>query len=133
MAAATTLYFDPDLHPDDTLQSFNEFIQRFELRYDAQYPDPPKVSLDAAIEDWKLEHDDAKPFVDEYDNIRAEWRSCGETSRHILIQTTLADWKVAEKDETTRTKANWEYFVQKCKVITNPLRISRQSIINFDH
>ena len=38
------LYFDPDLHPDDTLMAFNEFVQDFELRYDAKYTDPSKVS-----------------------------------------------------------------------------------------
>ena len=49
-----TLCFDPNIHPDDTLKCFNEFIQSYELRYDAEYPDPPKVSLDAAIERWKF-------------------------------------------------------------------------------
>ena len=41
--STSTLYFDPDLHPDDTLRAFDEFIQSFELCYDAQYPDPGKV------------------------------------------------------------------------------------------
>jgi hypothetical protein len=54
MTSTSKLYFDPDLHPDDTLRAFDEFIQSFELRYDAQYPDPPKTSLDGAIERWKL-------------------------------------------------------------------------------
>ena len=58
MTSTSTVYFDPDLHPDDTLRAFDEFIQNFELRYDAQYPDPPKTSLDAAIERWKLANDD---------------------------------------------------------------------------
>ena len=44
-SSTSTLYFNPDLHPDDTLRAFDEFIQTFELRYDAQYPDPPKTSL----------------------------------------------------------------------------------------
>ena len=26
----------------------------FKLQYDAQYPDPPKISLDAAIARWKI-------------------------------------------------------------------------------
>ncbi len=53
MASGNTLHFDPDLHPDDTLKAFNDFIQSFYLRYEAQYPDPPKVSIDVAIERWK--------------------------------------------------------------------------------
>ena len=44
-----TLYFDPDAHPEDTLKVFNEFCDTFILRYNALYPDPPKVSMDAAI------------------------------------------------------------------------------------
>ena len=52
--ARLRLFFDPDDHPENTLKAFQEFIQRFELRYDALYPDPPKVSLEAAIERWKI-------------------------------------------------------------------------------
>ena len=71
MTSTSTLYFDPDLHPDDTLRAFDEFIQSFELRYDAQYPDPPKTSLDAAIERWKLANDDKKPTLDDYASVNS--------------------------------------------------------------
>ena len=47
------LFFDPDQYPEDTLKAFEEFTQLFELGYDAQFPDPPKVSMDAAIDRWK--------------------------------------------------------------------------------
>ena len=50
----TTLSFDPDCHPEDTLKASDDFIQRFELRYDAQFPNPPKGFLNAAIKWWKL-------------------------------------------------------------------------------
>ena len=64
--AASTLYFDPDCHPDDTLKAFNEFVTDFELRYAA---DPPKVSLDAALNRWKITNEDAKISPDVYDSI----------------------------------------------------------------
>ena len=48
--ARSRLFFDPDEHPESTLKAFQEFVQRFNLRYDALYPDPPKVSLEAAVE-----------------------------------------------------------------------------------
>ena len=48
------LFFDPDQHPEDTLKAFEEFPQLLELRHDAQFPDPPKVSMDAAIDRWKV-------------------------------------------------------------------------------
>ena len=34
------IFFDPSEHPDDTLKAFDEFIELFQLRYDAQFPDP---------------------------------------------------------------------------------------------
>ena len=123
MASNSTLYFDPDLHPDDNLRAFDKFIQCFELRYDAQYPDPPKISLDSAIERWKLEHDDTKPTVAEYDNIRAEWRSKDRGAKLLGIFSSkrlFADWKVAEQDESKRAKANWEYFKLKMQNYYKP-------------
>ena len=37
-----------------TLKAFVEFVQDFELRYAATYPDIPKVSLDAAVQRWRI-------------------------------------------------------------------------------
>jgi len=51
--AVAKLFFDPDEHPDQTLKAFEEFILDFSLRYEALYPDPPKVSLESAIQRWK--------------------------------------------------------------------------------
>ena len=36
------------------LKAFQEFIQCFQLWYNALYPDPPKESLEAAIKQWKI-------------------------------------------------------------------------------
>ncbi|CAB4021524.1 Hypothetical predicted protein, partial [Paramuricea clavata] len=86
----------------------------FELRYDAQYPDPPKTSLDAAIERWKLANDDKKPTLDDYDNIRDEWRSKDRVTKLLGIFSSkrlFADWKVAEPDDSKRAKVTWKYFV----------------------
>ena len=46
--------FDPQQHPEGTLKAFDDFVQQFELRYRTQYPDPPKVSLDAVLAHWKI-------------------------------------------------------------------------------
>ncbi len=112
-ASASTLYFDPDLHPHDTLRTFDEFIQSFTLQYDAQYHDPPKVSLDAAISRWKLINDDKKPTVDDYDNIRDEWRSKDRVAILLGIFSSkrlLADWKVAEPDESKKKQSDVGIF-----------------------
>ena len=39
------MFFDPYKHPEDTVKAFDKFTQVFELRYEAQFPDPPKVSM----------------------------------------------------------------------------------------
>ena len=77
---STALYFVPDIYPDDTLKAFNEYIQLYELRYDAQYPDPPKVS-----QRWKLtaEAKDMKIDLEQYDAIREEWWSKDEVSKML--------------------------------------------------
>lgn len=39
------LHFNPDLHPDNTLKKFKEFMQTYHLRYEVQYQIPQKVAL----------------------------------------------------------------------------------------
>ena len=51
-----SLQFDPDQHPHATLKAFNEFIEQYEFRYEAQYPEPPKSIMDGAILQWKSTH-----------------------------------------------------------------------------
>ena len=72
--SAAALYFDPDCHPDDTLKAFNEFVIDFELRYAANYPDPPKVSIDAAVSRWKVGHEETMS-PDQYDALVDAWKS----------------------------------------------------------
>ena len=48
--ADRTPIFNPEDHPADTLKAFNEFTTTFEFRYEAEFPDPPRVSMDTAIE-----------------------------------------------------------------------------------
>ena len=48
----SSLFFDPELHPEYTLKAFLEFTQRFILQYNTQFPDRPKVPLELAIERW---------------------------------------------------------------------------------
>ena len=72
------LFFDPDKHPEDTLKAFDKFTQAFELRHEAQFPDPHKVSIYAAIERWKFAHTttanpNPKPNLAQYDEIWEEW------------------------------------------------------------
>ena len=85
------LFFDPDQHPEDTLKSFEQFIQSFELRYYAQYPDPPKVSLEAAIERWKITHtvkgstEQPRPTLEQYDEICEDWQSKDKVAKFLSL------------------------------------------------
>ena len=68
------LYFEPDEHPENMFTAFQEFIQYFQLPYDAMYLDPLKVSLEVAMELWKitaatLENESSKPLLEQLDKI----------------------------------------------------------------
>ena len=125
MAERNSLVFDPDLHPDDTLKAFNEFIQTFELRYEATYPDPPKSSLDVAIERWRITQaaEDVKPTIEQYDNIREEWQSKDKVTKFLGIYSSkrfYSDWKMAEQDENRRKGMKWETFIEKMQAYYKP-------------
>ena len=83
----TDLYFDPDLFPNDLLKAFSEFIQDFVLRYEAKFPDPPKASLDTALERWKLLNR-KKPTIEEYDSIVEEWRNRDKVAKFLGIYSS---------------------------------------------
>ena len=101
--SSTLLSFNPDDDPASTLKSFNEFIQLFELRYDAVYLDPPKVSLDAALHRWKIENTsdevpDPKPTLIQYDTMRNQWQSKDKVAKFLGIFSSPrfhADWHMA--------------------------------------
>ena len=46
------LQFNLDRFPHATLKAFNEFIEQYEFRYEAQYPEPPKHAIEACITKW---------------------------------------------------------------------------------
>ena len=122
------VFFNPDDHPEDTLKAFEEFTKIFNLRYDAQYPDPPKVSLEAAIERWKVTNTtdakpNPKPNLEQYDKICSDWKQkdkvaklLGMFSSHKLYE----DWCVAQPDENERAKAKWPEFMRTMKEYYKP-------------
>ena len=126
--SSNQIYFDPDEHPEDTLKSFDEFVKVFSLRYDAQYPDPPKVSLESAIERWKITNttetiQNPKPDLDQYDKICSGWRAkdkvtklLGMFSSHKLYE----DWCIAEPEGSARDKAKWNDFVTTMRTYYKP-------------
>ena len=90
MEPRSNIFFDPDEHPEDTLKAFEEFIKVFSLRYDAQYPDPPKVSLESAIQRWKVmniteQNKAPTPSVEQYDKICIEWKEKDKVKKLLGI------------------------------------------------
>ena len=43
--------------------------------YDAQYCNPPKATMDTAIEQWKYCHPAMKLDISKYDDMRLDWIS----------------------------------------------------------
>ena len=84
------LFFDPTAHPDETLKAFDDFTQAFELRYEAQFPDPPKVSLDAALNRWVVANTseatpNPKPTLEQYDEVVNTWQSKDKISQFLCM------------------------------------------------
>ena len=112
------LFFNPDAHPTDTLKAFNEFCVRFELRYDAQFTDPPKTAMDAALARWVIENTtttvtNPRPDVETYDTISDTWKSKDKVSKILGLFSSPrlhSDWVAAQRDEAVRKKATWTVF-----------------------
>ena len=104
------VFFDPDDHLENTLKDFQEFIQPFALHYDALYPDPLKVSLEAAIEGWKImeatpENSSPKPNLKKFDNLCKHTKACDKLSKFLGIYSSkrlYTDWCMAASEEKTR-------------------------------
>jgi len=84
-------------------------------RYSAMYPDPPKVSLDSAIQDgrwkmemmehrWKFGNDNVNPSMDQYDAIVEEWKSRDMKSTH---QRLHSDWMMVMSSKKARKSIIW--------------------------
>ena len=123
--ALPTIYFDPDKHPDATLKAFNKFIKSFELQYDALYPEPPKISLETAIERWKLSQEDEKNRMtgEQFDEIKEGLRSADRVTKLLGMFSSkrlYQDWVTAEPSEKNRKGAKWGTFLAKMKEFYKP-------------
>ena len=134
-----TLFFDPDQHPEGTLKAFEEFIQIFQLRYNAQYPGPPRVSLEAAIERWKFVNtmegsSPQRPNLDQYDQIQEEWRNKDRVAKLLGMFSSnrlYTDWCVAQPKENDRTQAGWPDFIVAMRKYYKPTENSTLKNFHF--
>ena len=107
------IMFDPNKHSNDTCKAFKAFCTRFELRYHAQYPDPPPSAMESSVQRWKIVNPGANITLDQYDHLKAQWKS-QDMVRKVLgmfsSERLFSDWEIAEPDQTVRSNATWEAF-----------------------
>ena len=135
---SATLLFDPDAHPDNTLKAFNEFCVTFVLRYNALYPDPPKVSMDSALARWKItaataDNANPTPTVAQYDQVRDEWRSKDKVTKFLGLfssQRFQTDWIAAQPDETHPAHSP---FLHLLHVVGRPCATARTELAKSPH
>ena len=117
-----TLQFDPDAHPHNTLKAFNEFVEQFEFRYDAQYPQPPKALKEEAIADWKAANGDADPSAAQTKTLVNTIISKDKVRKLLGFFATVRlqqDWKAAEPVATNRD-CEWKDFLKKMRDYYKP-------------
>ena len=96
-----SLQFDPDKYPHATLKAFNDFIEQFEFRYNAQYLEPSKYAIDNAILKWKVSNNNRELTEKDIDTIRNEWISKDKVRKLLGFFSSLRlqqDWKAAESN-----------------------------------
>ena len=126
--ADQSLIFNPEEHTSDTLKSFDDFKTNFEFRYAAEFPDPPKVSMDSAIERWKYanttdENTNPKPTIQQYDEIRDQWIQKDMVTKFVGLfssQRLREDWQAAEPNDGVRKQATWQDFITKMRAYYKP-------------
>ena len=126
------LQFDPDSYPHATLKAFNEFVEQYEFRYNAQYPEPPKTVMDNATLKWKSEHEDADPSAAQKLDIRKEIVAHDKVRKLLGFFATKRlqqDWKAAEPIEANRD-CTWTQFLAKMRAYYKPTENS--TLRNFE-
>ena len=94
------------VYSDNTLKKFKEFIQTYQLRYEALHSDSPKVSMDSAIQKWKLVNPESKLDMNLYGS---EWIHKDMAANFLGIFSlaiTFDDRQKAITDERDRKKTS---------------------------
>ena len=123
MQRSSSVQFNPDDYPHATLKAFNEFIEQYEYRYEAQYPDPPKHAIENAVASWKVEHEDNNPSAEQNKAIRAAWTSKDMVRKLLGFFASVRlqqDWKAAEPDKDVARTCSWEDFLIKMRAYYKP-------------
>ena len=118
----TNLQFDPDLHPHSTLKAFNEFIEQYEFRYEAQYPEVPRSVHETALLIWQGANGGDDPTAEEKVDIMEDTVSKDKVRKLLGFFASIRaqqDWKAAEPIEANR-KCSWSHYLTKMREYYRP-------------
>ena len=100
------------------VESIPGLYSSFPFMYDTLYPDPPKVSLEAAIEWWKItaapENASPKSSLEQFDETCEQTKSCNKVSKFLGMYSSnrlYTDWCMAVPEEKTKN-TQWCDFVK---------------------
>ena len=135
------LFFNLDQHPEDTLKAFEEFTHLLELRYDAQFPDLPNVSMDAVIDRWKVANttenkQNPRPDLAAYDAIRNDWRSKDKVANFLGMFSSsrlYSDWCAIKPDDLERKTSKWDEFLAAMRLYYKPTENVTFKNFIFEH
>ena len=122
-----SLFFDPDGHPEGTLKAFTGVTKQFKSRYNAQDPDVPRVVLDAAIQQWKIEYatadgTESRLTIAKYE-ICDNWCSKDTVAKFLGMLSSsrmYTDWQIEQPDESIRNNSTWDNFLKTMKKYYKP-------------
>ena len=129
----SSIIFNPDDYPHDTLKAFNQFVEQFEFRYEAQYPEIPKHIYEMELENWKIDKGVTEVPDKSKVQIRQSSKSKDKVRKLLGFFCSIRmqqDWKAAEPDADKRSGCTWDYFLSKMRAFYKPTENS--TIRNFE-
>ena len=124
--SSNLLFFDPE----NTLKAFNEYMELFELRYNAQFLDQPKMLLDSALKRWKIvnateQNPNPWPTLDQYDKIKEDWQAKDRLTKFLGVFSSArlhSNWQFTMRNEKARKIATWKDFPSAIKEYYKPMQ-----------
>ena len=104
------------------MKAFNEFIEQYESRYEAQYPEHPKHAIEACITKWTATTK-KEPAHTDIEFIKNTWISKDQVKKLLGFFVTtrlIQDWKAAETNEVLSRDCTWDHFLKKLRSYYTP-------------
>ena len=109
------LKFNPDKHPHVTSKAFNDFIEQFEFRYNAQCTELSRNVIENVILKWRALNNKHEPSEKDIETVRNKWVSKDKVRKLLvffLSPRLQQDWKATEPNPELLTNAEWDYLLE---------------------